>query len=79
VYKFFDFADHDTAIVSSSNAPHFDDAKTFPVAMTSELDKYLRAQVQFYFAAKGTHRKGGSWVFFAGKIDVANSLSQKNR
>jgi len=45
VYKFFDFPDHDTSIVTSSNAPHFDDCKTFPVAMTSDLDKYLRAQV----------------------------------
>jgi len=45
VYKFFDFPDHDTTIVTSSNAPHFDDCKMFPVAMTSDLDKYLRAQV----------------------------------
>lgn len=47
VYKFFDFPDHDTAIVTSSNSPCFDDHKTFPVAMTSDLDKYLRAQVWF--------------------------------
>lgn len=49
VYKFFDFPDHDTAIVTSSNAPYFDDCKSFPVAMTSELDKYLRAQVGHIF------------------------------
>jgi len=49
VYKFFDFPDHDTTIVTSSNTPYFDDCKTFPVAMTAELDKYLRAQVSCWF------------------------------
>lgn len=45
VYRFFDFADHDTDIVQSTNTPEFNDIKTFPVPMTPELDTYLRAAV----------------------------------
>lgn len=43
VYRFFDFADHDTDIVQNTNTPQFNDVKTFPVPMTTELDTYLRA------------------------------------
>ena len=46
VYRFFDFADHDTDIVQNTNTPQFNDVKTFPVPMTSELDNYLRAAVR---------------------------------
>ncbi|XP_047133171.1 protein fantom isoform X1 [Hydra vulgaris] len=42
VYKFFDFADHDTDIVSHSNSPQFHDSRIFPVPMTEELDNYLK-------------------------------------
>jgi len=42
VYKFFDFADHDTDIVQSSTSPQFHDQRTFPVPMTEELDNYLK-------------------------------------
>lgn len=45
MYRFFDFADHDTDIVQSTNTPEFNDVKTFPVPMTPELDTYLRAAV----------------------------------
>ena len=45
IYKFFDFNDHDTVIVESSNNPHFSDHQAFPVPMTADLDKYLKAQV----------------------------------
>jgi len=45
VYKFFDFPDHDTKISHSSNSPHFDDNKTYPVGMTADFDKYLKSQV----------------------------------
>ncbi|XP_078365018.1 protein fantom-like isoform X2 [Oculina patagonica] len=43
VYRFFDFADHDTDIVQNTNTPEFNDIKTFPMPMTPELDTYLRA------------------------------------
>jgi hypothetical protein len=45
VYKFYDFGDHDTNIVHNSNEPVFNDAKTFTVPMTEELDSYLRTKV----------------------------------
>ena len=50
VYRFFDFADHDTDIVQNSNTPEFNDAKTFPVPMTTELDTYLRAAVRYLYS-----------------------------
>ena len=46
MYRFFDFADHDTDIIQSTNTPEFNDVKTFPVPMTPELDTYLRAAVK---------------------------------
>ena len=46
VYKFFDFADHDTAIVQQSDSPEFNDSHLYPVLMNSELDEYLRSQVR---------------------------------
>ena len=50
MYRFFDFADHDTDIVQNSNTPEFNDAKTFPVPMTTELDTYLRAAVRYLYS-----------------------------
>ncbi|XP_006863582.1 PREDICTED: protein fantom [Chrysochloris asiatica] len=44
VYKFFDFADHDTAIIPSSNDPQFDDHMCFPVPMNMDLDRYLKSE-----------------------------------
>lgn len=44
VYKFFDFADHDTVIIPNSNNPHFDDLQHFPVQMSSDLDAYLKSE-----------------------------------
>ena len=43
VYKFFDFPDHDTAIISNSNSPEFNDLQTFPVTMAADLDTYLKS------------------------------------
>uniref|UniRef100_A0A673VCX0 Protein fantom n=1 Tax=Suricata suricatta TaxID=37032 RepID=A0A673VCX0_SURSU len=49
VYKFFDFADHDTAIIPSSNDPQFDDHMCFPVPMNMDLDRYLKSEsLSFY-------------------------------
>ena len=42
VYKFFDFADHDTEIISASNNPEFNDHKSFVVQMDIDLDNYLK-------------------------------------
>nr|XP_015224156.1 PREDICTED: protein fantom [Lepisosteus oculatus] len=43
IYKFFDFTDHDTPIIPSSNDPHFDDHMSFSVPMNADLDRYLKA------------------------------------
>ncbi|KAF6288962.1 RPGRIP1 like [Rhinolophus ferrumequinum] len=49
VYQFFDFADHDTAIIPSSNDPQFHDHVCFPVPMTTDLDRYLKSEsLSFY-------------------------------
>ena len=44
VYKFYDFKDHDTEIIASSNFPEFNDHKAFAVAMDIDLDKYLKRE-----------------------------------
>ena len=45
VYQFFDYNDHDTVIINSSNNPEFNDHKTYPVPMTGDLDQYLKTMV----------------------------------
>ena len=42
IYKFFDFADHDSNIIPSSNNPNFDDRMQYPIQMDAELDRYLK-------------------------------------
>uniref|UniRef100_A0A671QRG2 RPGRIP1 like n=1 Tax=Sinocyclocheilus anshuiensis TaxID=1608454 RepID=A0A671QRG2_9TELE len=43
-YKLYDFPDHDTPIISSTNEPQFEDHMVFPVAMNSDLDALLRSE-----------------------------------
>ncbi|XP_021379189.1 protein fantom-like isoform X4 [Mizuhopecten yessoensis] len=42
IYQFFDFNDHDTVILASTNNPEYNDHMTYPVPMTKELDHYLK-------------------------------------
>ena len=42
VYRFYDFKDHDTEIITASNYPEFNDHKSYPVQMDADLDRYLR-------------------------------------
>jgi protein fantom len=44
VYRFYDFNDHDTEIIASSNYPEFNDHKSFAVPMDMDLDKYLKKE-----------------------------------
>lgn len=44
IYKLYDFPDHDTPIIPSTNEPQFADHMTFPMTMNSELDAYLKAE-----------------------------------
>lgn len=49
VYQFFDNRDHDTTIIRNSNNPEFNDHKTYPVPMTSDLDQFLKTTVRILF------------------------------
>lgn len=44
VYRFFDFKDHDTEIITASNYPEFNDHKSYPIQMDIDLDRYLRKE-----------------------------------
>ncbi|XP_067292112.1 protein fantom isoform X2 [Pseudorasbora parva] len=44
IYKLYDFPDHDTPIISSTNEPQFEDHTVYPVAMNSDLDAFLRSE-----------------------------------
>jgi hypothetical protein len=49
VYRFYDFKDHDSKIIVSSNSPNFDDRIDYPVQMDAELDRYLKqSQLTIY-------------------------------
>ncbi|NXI61900.1 FTM protein, partial [Anseranas semipalmata] len=67
VYKFFDFADHDTPIISSSNNPQIDDHMCFQVPMNADLDRYLKSEsLTFYVFDDGETEEGG----YVGKANV---------
>ncbi|XP_037307449.2 protein fantom isoform X2 [Pungitius pungitius] len=44
VYKFYDFGDHPTATAFHCASPQFQDLRSYPVAMDTELDRYLRSE-----------------------------------
>ncbi|KAM9302046.1 protein fantom [Gastrophryne carolinensis] len=48
-YTFFHFPDHYSHTIPSSNNPHFEYLKSFPVSMNAELDRYLKSEsLAFY-------------------------------
>ncbi|XP_065520195.1 protein fantom isoform X2 [Lathamus discolor] len=67
VYKFFDFADHDTPIIASNNNPQIDDHMCFQVPMNAELDRYLKSEsITFYVFDDGETEEGS----YVGKASV---------
>uniref|UniRef100_A0A8B9GA69 RPGRIP1 like n=1 Tax=Amazona collaria TaxID=241587 RepID=A0A8B9GA69_9PSIT len=67
VYKFFDFADHDTPIIASNNNPEIDDHMCFQVPMNAELDRYLKSEsITFYVFDDGETEEGS----YVGKANV---------
>ncbi|KAM6324726.1 protein fantom isoform 2-T2 [Podargus strigoides] len=67
VYKFFDFADHDTTIIPSSNNPQIDDHMCFQVPMNAYLDRYLKSEsLSFYVFDDDETEEGG----YVGKASV---------
>uniref|UniRef100_A0A6J0U4U9 Protein fantom isoform X2 n=1 Tax=Pogona vitticeps TaxID=103695 RepID=A0A6J0U4U9_9SAUR len=67
VYKFFDFADHDTTIIPSSNDPEFADHMCFPVPMNSDLDRYLRSESLRLYVFDDSETEDGVYI---GKANV---------
>uniref|UniRef100_A0A8C8E5H6 RPGRIP1 like n=1 Tax=Otus sunia TaxID=257818 RepID=A0A8C8E5H6_9STRI len=67
VYKFFDFADHDTPIIPSSNNPQIDDHMCFQVPMNADLDRYLKSEsLTFYVFDDGETEESA----YVGKANV---------
>ncbi|XP_010076881.1 PREDICTED: protein fantom-like, partial [Pterocles gutturalis] len=67
VYKFFDFEDHDTPIIPSSNNPQIDDHMCFQVPMNADLDRYLKTEsLSFYVFDEGETDKSA----YIGKAKV---------
>ena len=67
VYKFFDFTDHDTAIIPSSNDPQFDDHMCFPVPMNMDLDRYLKSESLSFYVFDDSDTQENIYI---GKVNV---------
>uniref|UniRef100_A0A670J0N9 RPGRIP1 like n=1 Tax=Podarcis muralis TaxID=64176 RepID=A0A670J0N9_PODMU len=67
VYKFFDFADHDTAIIPSSNHPEFADHMCFPVPMNADLNCYLKSESLSLYVFDDNETEDGVYL---GKANV---------
>ncbi|XP_054552847.1 protein fantom isoform X2 [Talpa occidentalis] len=67
VYKFFDFADHDTAIIPSSNDPQFDDHMCFSVPMNMDLDRYLKSESLSFYVFDDSDTQENNYI---GKVAV---------
>ncbi|XP_009948338.1 PREDICTED: protein fantom [Leptosomus discolor] len=67
VYKFFDFAEHDTPIIPSSNDPQIHDHMCFQVLMNADLDQYLKSEsLTFYVFDDGETEEAA----YIGKANV---------
>ncbi|XP_072202427.1 protein fantom isoform X2 [Excalfactoria chinensis] len=49
VYKFFDFAYHDTPVIPSSSNPQIDDFMCFQMPVTADLDRYLKWESLMFY------------------------------
>ncbi|XP_004390066.1 LOW QUALITY PROTEIN: X-linked retinitis pigmentosa GTPase regulator-interacting protein 1 [Trichechus manatus latirostris] len=67
MYRFFTFADHDTAIVPASNNPYFKDQARFPVLVTSDLNQYLRREDLLVYVFDDEDSEPGSYL---GQVQV---------
>uniref|UniRef100_G3T3J8 RPGR interacting protein 1 n=1 Tax=Loxodonta africana TaxID=9785 RepID=G3T3J8_LOXAF len=62
MYRFFTFADHDTAIIPASNHPYFKDQARFPVLVTSDLNQYLRREALLVYVFDDEDSEPGSYL-----------------
>ncbi|XP_019788090.2 protein fantom isoform X1 [Tursiops truncatus] len=67
VYKFSDFADHDTAIIPCSSDPQFDDHMCFPVPMNMDLDRYLKSESLSFYVFDDSDTQEDIYI---GKVNV---------
>uniref|UniRef100_A0A8C3W1N1 X-linked retinitis pigmentosa GTPase regulator-interacting protein 1 n=1 Tax=Catagonus wagneri TaxID=51154 RepID=A0A8C3W1N1_9CETA len=67
MYRFFNFSDHDTAIIPSSNNPYFRDQARFPVLVDSDLDQYLREETLSVYVFDDEDSEPGSYL---GRVKV---------
>lgn len=65
VYQFFDYGDHDSIILHSTNNPEFNDHHTYPVAMTTTLDQYIRSSDLKIFVFDDTDPTESSFLCMA--------------
>ncbi|CAF4876685.1 unnamed protein product, partial [Rotaria magnacalcarata] len=62
IYKFYDFADHDTITIPSSNNPNIDDRAQYPVPMDADLDRYLKQAQLTIFVFDDRDQKDDRYV-----------------
>ncbi|NXG69115.1 FTM protein, partial [Baryphthengus martii] len=62
VYKFFDFADHDTPTIPSSNNPQIDDHMCFQVPMNADLDRYLKSESLTFYVFDDDETEEGAYI-----------------
>ncbi|CAF1261553.1 unnamed protein product [Rotaria sp. Silwood1] len=62
IYKFYDFADHDTLTIPSSNNPNFDDRTQYPIPMDADLDRYLKQSQLTIFVFDDRDQKADRYV-----------------
>ncbi|XP_015729302.1 protein fantom isoform X2 [Coturnix japonica] len=67
VYRFFDFAYHDTPIIPSSTNPQIDDVMCFQMPVTADLDRYLKWESLTFFLFDDTEIGEDSYL---GKANV---------
>ncbi|KAM6202565.1 X-linked retinitis pigmentosa GTPase regulator-interacting protein 1 [Rhynchocyon petersi] len=67
MYRFFTFADHDTAIIPASNNPYFGDQSRFQVLVTSDLNQYLKQESLFVYVFDDEDSEPGSYL---GQVQV---------
>jgi hypothetical protein len=62
IYKFYDFTDHDTITIPSSNNPNFDDRAQYPIQMDADLDRYLKQSQLTIFVFDDRDQKDDRYV-----------------
>ena len=62
IYKFYDFTDHDSITIPSSNNPNFDDRAQYPVQMDADLDRYLKQSQLTIFVFDDRDQKADRYV-----------------